>query len=486
VSDNRAYLRIIVPENARVWLEGVAMTPCGRVRDFYSPVLNPRKVYEYTVRARWGEGGDAVDETRTVDVRANAWAQVDFTRKGSKQQGGAGARTKAEVLRSARGAQRLAYRQLADRVERVNKAGVRPAEGRKPAPSLQRVRDRGPGARQRRADRERLQTLAGSTPAVRALLDAPGRVEGARAVARVCDLPAFRDLPAADKIALGGALRDSRYLSRLKSLHLLRLSRRWAPQRRALVDRLVLGLHPSRDELAILREQFRAGREGPDLLALAAALREGLWLRGQDAALRALARSCGGTVYPGGPGAPVSGPYVFAPTNPKQPNGSGVALSVSPGEDDPTVEPGADGGAGEGTESKTLRSVDDPAGESLRRRQTTRRLRLRNTTRANIVVFVQYRTPTGKGEQKWFPAGNPDGDARKAVRYEVPAGQTVDVKDNDWQIHASKARVWAEGGGKRWHQFKDTDLSLVPEKDEDDNKNSYNAAVPQHATLAFN
>jgi hypothetical protein len=181
---------------------------------------------------------------------------------------------------------------------------------------------------------------------------------------------------------------------------------------------------------------------------------------------------------------------VYTPTDPDEPEGSGVAISFSPSDGDPTLVPtreaGEDGGEAEQIEnaSKPLLAAGDPAGESLEKKQTTRRLRLRNATKAKIVVLVQYRCKTEDNKEKWFPSAKPDGDEKTAMRYEIPAGKTVEVKDNDWPVHASKARVWAEGGGKNWYQFKDNDLDLVPEKDEED-KHAYNATVPQTTTLAF-
>jgi uncharacterized protein (TIGR03000 family) len=79
-NDRRAHLRVEVPADAKVWLDGVAMKSRGKVRDFYSPVLKNGKKYKYEVRARWKENGKTVDETKTVHVRANDWSKIDFTK----------------------------------------------------------------------------------------------------------------------------------------------------------------------------------------------------------------------------------------------------------------------------------------------------------------------------------------------------------------------------------------------------------------------
>jgi uncharacterized protein (TIGR03000 family) len=79
-ADNSAHIRVEVPANAEVWVEGYKTSQTGPVRDFISPPLDPKKKCFYTIRARWTEEGRAVEQTREVNVRANAWAKVDFTR----------------------------------------------------------------------------------------------------------------------------------------------------------------------------------------------------------------------------------------------------------------------------------------------------------------------------------------------------------------------------------------------------------------------
>jgi hypothetical protein len=122
-------------------------------------------------------------------------------------------------------------------------------------------------------------------------------------------------------------------------------------------------------------------------------------------------------------------------------------------------------------------SLIDPARDSLDSRQAVRNLRLRNDTRAKLVVYVQYQTRTDNGGTAWFPRGKHDGTEANALQVAVAPGQTVDVADNGWRVNAQAARVWAEGGGKEWKQFKEKNLPLVPEMD------GYFAAVPQ--TMVF-
>jgi uncharacterized protein (TIGR03000 family) len=50
------------------------------VRLFESPALTPGRDFNYEIKAQWrGADGKAVTRTRTVDVRANAHVNVDFT-----------------------------------------------------------------------------------------------------------------------------------------------------------------------------------------------------------------------------------------------------------------------------------------------------------------------------------------------------------------------------------------------------------------------
>jgi uncharacterized protein (TIGR03000 family) len=75
-----AVLNVRLPDaNAQVWVEGDLTRQRGTWREFVSPPLDPNKNYTYDVRARWTENGREVERTRTIPVRANAVATVDFT-----------------------------------------------------------------------------------------------------------------------------------------------------------------------------------------------------------------------------------------------------------------------------------------------------------------------------------------------------------------------------------------------------------------------
>jgi uncharacterized protein (TIGR03000 family) len=75
-----ARLNVRLPDpDARVWIEDKETRQRGTLREFVSPPLNPDKRYTYEVRARWMENGKEMERTRTVPVRANDTATVDFT-----------------------------------------------------------------------------------------------------------------------------------------------------------------------------------------------------------------------------------------------------------------------------------------------------------------------------------------------------------------------------------------------------------------------
>jgi uncharacterized protein (TIGR03000 family) len=74
-----ALLKVQVPLDAEVWLEGQKMRSTGSMRHFRSPPLNPTKEYGYEVRARWQYDGKPVDDVRHVAIHAGATVLVDFT-----------------------------------------------------------------------------------------------------------------------------------------------------------------------------------------------------------------------------------------------------------------------------------------------------------------------------------------------------------------------------------------------------------------------
>jgi hypothetical protein len=320
------------------------------------------------------------------------------------------------------------------------------------------------------------------------LLEARGMTQGRAAVFRARKLMGHLQRPD-DKVALARALWNMRGLSRRHAILLAAAAPRWGGRAPIIVDRLLAG-HPLRpNELGYLRWWWRETDDRRLRLALAIALREGLFRSTQIDSLIILARSSKGMLSPGGlpnvcrcDAADVPGDAcVTIPADPARPDRDCVDLSITPGEEDDLWEDQ------EGERQKeidpTLEEGGDPAGESLHVRQSARRLRLRNGSNKKVVFHVEYKAPTEKDEVKWFPNREPTGDKRKALTYEVEPGDTVDVEDNGWRVSAQKARIWADGDGRSWNQFKDKDLDLVPEKDEGGNESSYLAATPQNISF---
>jgi hypothetical protein len=303
--------------------------------------------------------------------------------------------------------------------------------------------------------------LARTNPAARDLMKFRGRARTPAMVNRARSALARVKDPA-QKVALSRSIRTSHFLRSSQMRTLVKASRGWSARGRNTLDRLLGGGPVSGADVSFLRGQF-LGASGPLRGALGSALRDASFLRSQGAALDGLAAATGGAVMPGGGYSPGSAagadvpevPSVLIPEDEGDPNGPGVNLSVTPGE-----ESGGLVGPPE----------VDPTGEVVQSDQTTRRLRLGNNTRNKVKFFVQYQN--GKGRENWYPA-RPNGEGENALEYELEPGQTIDVQDNDWRVSANKVRVWARGGGQEWNRFKNRDLPAVPEKD------SYKAPGPQ-------
>jgi uncharacterized protein (TIGR03000 family) len=82
-NENAVYIRVQVPPDAEVWVEGQKTTEKGPVRFFESPPLTPGRKYVYHIKARWTEDGREVEQTREVPVYAGDKFSINFT-KGEK------------------------------------------------------------------------------------------------------------------------------------------------------------------------------------------------------------------------------------------------------------------------------------------------------------------------------------------------------------------------------------------------------------------
>lgn len=74
-----ALLKVQVPLDAEIWLDGRKMRSTGPIRHYRTPPLSPIKEYAYEVRARWQFDDKPVEDVRHVIIRPGTTALVDFT-----------------------------------------------------------------------------------------------------------------------------------------------------------------------------------------------------------------------------------------------------------------------------------------------------------------------------------------------------------------------------------------------------------------------
>jgi len=80
VPANCARINVRLPDaDAQVWFDDTQTRQRGTMREFASPSLEPDTKYTYEVRARWTENGKPMESKKTISVRANGTATVDFT-----------------------------------------------------------------------------------------------------------------------------------------------------------------------------------------------------------------------------------------------------------------------------------------------------------------------------------------------------------------------------------------------------------------------
>ncbi len=77
-NENACQIGLRVPADAQVWFNGQAMRQTGSQREFVSPPLQPGQEYTYTIRARWMQNGQPVDQTRNLQVAASERHTVNF------------------------------------------------------------------------------------------------------------------------------------------------------------------------------------------------------------------------------------------------------------------------------------------------------------------------------------------------------------------------------------------------------------------------
>ena len=111
--------------------------------------------------------------------------------------------------------------------------------------------------------------------------------------------------------------------------------------------------------------------------------------------------------------------------------------------------------------------------------QDTRFFRVVNATNKPLKIFIRYETEIADGEFQWYPDKQ-----KQPVSLQLAPNEDVDIFDGNWGVHASQVFVWAETDGKKWSQFKDKTLLLVPEVDAD-GKHIYEAPVRDVFTYTF-
>jgi uncharacterized protein (TIGR03000 family) len=74
LDDLAVLLRLQVPMDAKVWIDGTATTSTGEFRSYISPPLTAGQNYTYQIRVQSGAG----EQTRSVTVRSGDRVNLDF------------------------------------------------------------------------------------------------------------------------------------------------------------------------------------------------------------------------------------------------------------------------------------------------------------------------------------------------------------------------------------------------------------------------
>jgi uncharacterized protein (TIGR03000 family) len=86
-NNNAAYLRLLVPQNAEVLVEGSKTSTTGKVREFVSPPLDPGKNMIYSILVRYTDaGGKKIEETHSIRVHASDRLDIDCTKGSNGEQ----------------------------------------------------------------------------------------------------------------------------------------------------------------------------------------------------------------------------------------------------------------------------------------------------------------------------------------------------------------------------------------------------------------
>lgn len=94
--------------------------------------------------------------------------------------------------------------------------------------------------------------------------------------------------------------------------------------------------------------------------------------------------------------------------------------------------------------------------------QRTRYVRVVNETGETLNVYFLYHTLTINGDWAWYPGGL---DTTNARMVQIEAGQSADLYDGEFRVHADAIRIWAVGqtSGDQWLSKQTEDVTLVSE-----------------------
>ena len=81
----RATLRVRLPADAKLLVDGQETKQTGSLRRFYSPPLEPGKNYHYNFEWTYSKNGDTVKRTKKVSVRAGDDKEVDLRDNDDKE-----------------------------------------------------------------------------------------------------------------------------------------------------------------------------------------------------------------------------------------------------------------------------------------------------------------------------------------------------------------------------------------------------------------
>jgi uncharacterized protein (TIGR03000 family) len=77
-SPDAALIRVLVPPDARIWIDDQPTTQTGRERRFTTPPLKEGNSFAYEIRARWREESKEVRRSRVIRVYPGDRLTVDF------------------------------------------------------------------------------------------------------------------------------------------------------------------------------------------------------------------------------------------------------------------------------------------------------------------------------------------------------------------------------------------------------------------------